>query len=55
VVDLVGHTVQLLDSRLLFPISHCPLCMIAVVGHCGQARAQGWSFGIVLTPSGRHR
>ena len=52
VVDLVGHTVQLLDFRPLFRVSHCPWCMIAVGG---RAKAHGGSFGIVLTPSGRHR
>lgn len=52
VVDLVGHTVQLLDFRPLFRDSHCPCCMV-VVG--GWAKALGGSFGIVLTPSGRHR
>jgi hypothetical protein len=52
VVDLVGHTVQLLDFCPLFRVSHCPWCMIAVGG---RARVHGGSFGIVLTPSGRHR
>ena len=37
VVDLVGHTVQLLDSRPLFRVSHCSWCMIALGG---RARAQ---------------
>lgn len=37
VVDLVGHTVQLLDSRPLFRVSRCSWWMIALDG---RARAQ---------------
>jgi hypothetical protein len=52
VVDLVGHTVQLLDFRM-FQDSHCLCCMIAVGG---RGECAGWDVRRkVLTPSGRHR
>lgn len=49
VVDLVGHTVQLLDFRSVVRIAHGGIVVDGSPGKCANV------IGDVLTPSGRHR